>query len=217
MRAISNHLILIPGYMQRRGDTVQGIPRTWQHLWNDYPEVCVQLYPWNTDWSDVAETILRSSRNETLPKIMVVGYSWGVGYGVVQLLRELNYRGLSVESAVFSDGVYHLAGPLGHKLWISQCSAYLPRPSFQWPPKKRPIIKLPGPKIPNISWYIQDNFVWKQRRTYLRGHDLVWKEDGSPVAGRININGTVHKFMDDCTEFQTRVTQMARETFGMAA
>jgi hypothetical protein len=213
---IDNWIICIPGFLQKKADAVEGIPALWHRLWERFHgrDVCVQMYPWNTNWSDVAEMIFRACDAGRV-RIMVVAYSWGVGYGALRLLRELAYRGVRVAAAVFSDAVFHLWGRLAHLLGVSQVSAYLTRP---W---GRPQIALPGneQELPETHWFVQDrkNFRWSDRNTWLRGHEIVWEATGEPVPGGIPIYHTTHRYMDECIQFQARTIEVANRLFAEAA
>jgi hypothetical protein len=147
--------------------------------------------------------------NGQRPRIMLVAYSWGVGFGVTNLLRELRYRDLSVEAAVFSDGVYHLGGPLAHRWGVAQVAAYLTRP---W---GRPQIAMPD-NIVEPHWFVQDrrNFRLHERMSWLRGHELVWESNGEALPNRIEVVGTLHRWMDEYPKFKAKVIDVAEQMFG---
>ena len=211
---IDNWIVLIPGYLQTLGAHHQGVPALWHELWDKFKDrgVCVIQHPWNTDWGDVAETIFRSGMNGQPPRIMLVAYSWGVGYGACNLLRELRYRDLRVEAAVFSDGVYHLGGALAHRCGVAQVSAYLTRP---W---GRPAVAIPD-NIVEPHWFVQDrsNFQLRDRMTWLRGHELVWESSGDRLPNGRTVVGTVHRFMDEYPRFKEVVIDVADRMFGALA
>jgi len=215
-RAIANWIQLIPGYMQTLGDAQQGVPALWHKLYASHRvRACVQMHPWNTNWSDVAEQIFRCSRNGQPPRIMLVAYSWGVGFGAVNFLRELRRRNLHVEAAIFSDGVYHLGGQFFHRIGCSQVSAYLTRP---W---GRPNIRIPQ-NITEVHWFTQNrkNFELNDRMTWLRGHELVWDKDpttnnqtGMPLPNKTVVDGVLHRHMDELDSFNDKVNEVANRLF----
>lgn len=209
---IENWIVCISGYLQRRGQTDQGVPSIAHELYARYGgRARVEFEPWNCDWAGIAEWIFRTSYNNgTRPRIMLVAYSWGVGYGAVQLLKQLRYRGLKVQAAIFSDGVFHLGGANCHRVGLSQVLAYLP---WRWG-WQRPIIRLPVGVIDGPThWFIQDNFEIDDRNTWLRGHELQMA-NGNPLPGREAVEGTTHRYMDEAPRFKARVMEVAESLFG---
>ena len=73
----------------------------------------VSLRPWNADWAEVAESIwLIGQRHEAPVVVNIYAYSWGVGWGAVQLAEELRKRNIDVQALVSADGVYRHPNPL---------------------------------------------------------------------------------------------------------
>jgi hypothetical protein len=216
---INNWIVCVSGYLQRYGDAHQGVPALAHALHTRHGRRCrVEFHPWNSDWSGIAEWIFRTSRNGEPPRIMVVAYSWGVGFGAVRLLWELAHRGVSVEAVVFADGVYHLGGVVAHRLRLAQLMAYLPRLiPWRWPAWCRPAIKLPRNVTGETHWYVQDNFRWLNRMTWLRGHNIVWDDTGEDVPGRVDVRGATHRWMDEHVLFTGRVLEVADRLFGEKA
>lgn len=89
--------------------------RTWHgmvRLWRDLharlatAEDVVSLRTWNSDWAALAEHIFLVQQNQgERIKVACYAYSWGCS-GVMRLARELNKRGIPVESMVLSDPIY---------------------------------------------------------------------------------------------------------------
>jgi hypothetical protein len=214
-RPIRNWIQFIPGYMQTQGQIDQGIPGMWHQFFQTFRRrACVQIHPWHTNWPDVAEQIFRASQNGELPRIMLVAYSWGVGYGAVRFLRELRDRGLHVEAGVFSDGVYHLGGPWCHRFGCSQVAAYVNRLSSRWPFYVRPKVRMPD-NLSETHWFVQasSNFQLGDRKTWLRGHRLVWEHNGQELPGKVEVKGVRHSFMDEQPQFRERAMEVASRLF----
>lgn len=162
---------VIPGFTQTRGTRTRLID-----LWADFhaeyagPSAVVQLQPWCSDWASEAEFIARSSR--TYPRIFVVAYSWGAGYGFVQLAKHLADRGLDVLRAWLIDPVYR------HRYWLGQWRAFVPSVPITVPAN-----------VKRVSW-------WRQDKSYPKGHDLRAAAQSTHVEDPHWLNvGHVH--MDD--------------------
>lgn len=194
---VNRWMVLISGYLQLRGEETQGIPALRHKLQDLYANrtTIVEGDTWDSNFPDIAENIFRMSQNCEPPTVMIVAYSWGAGYGFVQLAKELRLRGLRVNAAVLSDAVYHLGGRWCHKLGISQVAAYC----------KNKIV-VPG-NVDQLYWFRQHN-------SRLRGHTLVSESTGEMLDHCQVIEGTEHKYMDECPLFQARAIATARELFG---
>lgn len=63
---------------------------------------------WNADWREVAALIARNTSEAS--RIVLSGYSWGAGWGVLKLAKHLNTMDRGIYSAVLVDPVYRLRG-----------------------------------------------------------------------------------------------------------
>ena len=148
--------------------------------------------PWNADWSSVAEHIwLLGQSRKTDIQINIYAYSWGVGWGAVQLSKELLKRGLVVKNLVASDGVYR------HPSLMMRWTSLLSRnASFS------PVIRIPG--------NVQEVFPHHQNQNRPQGHKIV---AGPKFAGLIHESVecmATHQYMDDSKEFHDLSLQLAR-------
>lgn len=108
IKEIERWVILISGFTQNIGRPT-GFDKLWAKLRRAVKPEVVLTPPlvWNTDWKRWANFICRTSIDQ--PEIVVIGYSWGVGYGAVKLANELKKRGdnYQISHSVFCDPVYH--------------------------------------------------------------------------------------------------------------
>lgn len=207
-RPISNWIICISGYRQTQGNAEQGVPWLAHRLITEYGHLArVEFYTWDSDWSGIAEWIFRASQNGSPPTIMLVAYSWGVGYGALRLLHELRRRGVRVNIVVLSDGVRHFGGSVMHRLGVSQVAAYRSRPFG------KPQIKLYDDAIGELHWFHQNNFDLFDRNSWLRGHDIVRQSDGKKFDNEYVISGVQHRYMDELQEFRDKVMECASRLF----
>lgn len=100
---IRDWTIVISGFTQHVG-RYSGMVRLAQRLIKACPKRRVEAYPWNTDWSQIAEWILLN-RNGEAQDIVIAGYSFG-GFSATLLASELERRGINVRSMVLCDAVY---------------------------------------------------------------------------------------------------------------
>jgi len=106
----SKWLIVRSGFRQHRGDDeCNGCVQIGRDLATLYsgPSQRVELGAWDNDPEDTADYIYRWSGGDSPPQVMLVGYSWGAGYGVVQLAKQLRERNIRVQHAVLCDPVKH--------------------------------------------------------------------------------------------------------------
>lgn len=119
---IKTWVVVIGGFTQRE-NSLSGIVRLWRdlHARMESAEAVVSLRTWNSRWADLAEHIflIQQDQGERL-KVAVFAYSWGAGFGFVQLSKELNRRGIPVEVAVLSDPVY--CSPWYSFRWLAMTS-----------------------------------------------------------------------------------------------
>src|SRR6185437_8047403 len=99
----------------------------------------VELREWDADWQRVAEHVLLCAiAGDVRPQIKIYAFSWGAGWGFLQLARRLRERGLEVDAAVLSDPVYR--SPLLIDRWRSLVG--------------RPKIVVPD-NVHQVDWFYQ--------------------------------------------------------------
>ena len=65
----------------------------------------VEMRQWNDNWKNVADHVhILNTEREVL--VNVYAYSWGAGWGFVQLANQLKKRGITIKTAVLCDPVY---------------------------------------------------------------------------------------------------------------
>ncbi|MCP4571442.1 MAG: hypothetical protein GY838_03750 [bacterium] len=171
-------IICIPGYLQRRGSAAAAIPDLHAQLRTRHssPTCWVELLPWKSDWKSIAQWIAQTSVEK--PRIDVFAYSWGVGYGLIRLARELRKHGLEIHTAVLSDGVAHV-GP--HP--IARFLAFLPFWTIR------------------IAKNVGRVWSFRQTNSLLRGHHI---QRAEPPGAYITIAldpDRVHRTMDESPHF----------------
>lgn len=215
-RAVERLCFFIPGFMQDRSQTNQGLTLL-EHEFIDEFEMnglaCIDFAEWNSDWNAQAEHIARLMMEATNPRLMIVGYSWGGGFGFTRFANKLRDRGVTIHAAILSDAVYHWGPrcchtPLG--LYAAQIKAYYPylhctQKLIDWhclPP--RPRITVPDNVLMVESFY--------QENSRLRGHELVC-DSPNTILHRTKINLRNHTSMDECPEFRQKCKDIAKEFF----
>lgn len=212
VRPIPNWILLGGGYRQTEADYDQGMFALARYLHERFagPNLRVEYLHWDDDPAAKADWIFGCAAGPNA-KIQYAGYSWDIGNFLPPFGRQLIHRGMKLAHVTSADGVYHHGGRLMHKIGLAQLIACSPRP---W---GRPQIALPRCVDADcVDWYVQDrgNFGWFEPDTWLRGHDLVWADDGSPVLGRHNVPNVLHHWMDEGERFQQRVIEVAEHLFG---
>lgn len=184
---IATWQIVISGFTQREGSAT-GCHRVWEQLHSLFaaPDTHVALREWDSDWAQFAEHIRVSSVDN--PTIIVSAYSWGAGYGVVQLAKELKRRGRFISCAVLSDPVYC------HPLWFMRWAAMV-----DWRP-----VTIPS-NVHDVRWFYQ-------RENRPRAYRLRSERRALSVIrkGR-EITGVDHQGMDDLQAFHDECLSAAGE------
>lgn len=149
--------------------------------------------PWNADWSAVAEHLwLLGESRKTDIQINIYSYSWGVGWGAVELSKELLKRGLVVNNLVASDGVYR------HPLLLMRWTSLLSRDaSFS------PVIRIPA--------NVLEVHPLHQKQNRPQGHKIVSGRGCTAVIHDSIECMATHQYMDDSPEFHALSLQIARE------
>ena len=138
----------------------------------------VSLRPWNDNWAAAAENMFQLGRLHGAEVIVnIYAYSWGGGWGALQLAQELEKRGVMVLVAVLSDAVYR------HPRLLMRWTSLLGR-NYPW----SPTIKFPA----NVA-------------TVIPFHQSQNRPQGHKITGRNVLKSTklslTHQYMDDAPEF----------------
>lgn len=151
----------------------------------------VHLLPWSHDWAGYAERLwLIGQRRNCDLMINVYAYSWGVGFGALNLARELANRGIPIRCLVASDGVYR--SPLKSFLWLSMLSR-------DWTTVS-PTIRFPE--------NVEHGYAFHQSKNRPCGHRIY---SGDWLIPSTELDRT-HQYMDDAPEFHDRCLIEARNT-----
>lgn len=178
--------ILHPGYNQDR-NRVTGLELIWLDGRKESDEeTCIQYREWNDDHEGMADMIWRNSPSDVIIKI--ISYSWGGGWGAIQLARALLRRGLRVAVIVACDPVYR--------------SPYL---IMRW----RSLINR-GPLAPKIIIPRNvDRVIWfRQKQNKPQGHDIVCEGD-TEVFGPYWVDAE-HAYMDEHEAFRNAALDAIR-------
>lgn len=177
---------VIPGFLQRRGSCGGCLDLWWEmylshHDCGERVEIC----PWDSNWSDEAEFVFRFRNGK--PRVTIAAYSWGAGWGAMQFARELNRRGIDVQSMVLSDPVYR--NPYLALRWLTTFSF--------------PIIRVPG-NVKDVRWF-------RQTKDWPCGHELM---GSSPLTAGTVIHDAVvaecgHLAMDELPAFHAAALEEA--------
>ena len=187
---ISTRLVCISGFKQSMARP-NGIEKVWLQLRKHESQSCrVSYKEWDTPWPEFAEHILRTGPTDPRSMtIRVFAYSWGCGYGSLNLFKQLKHRGFSVRSAVFADPVYYN--------WYAPWRAI-------WSPIIEPTIQIPD----NVDevWY------YRQQENKPSGHRVVQgKGNCHTVIHKPVFLSRSHEFMDEDPAFAAQCMEVARE------
>lgn len=142
---------------------------------------------WKDNWKDIAEHIwLLHERNGEKVKVNVYAYSWGAGWGAMQLLKHLDKSNLGVEDMVLSDAVFR--HPMISLRWL----AMTPWAEIQCP----------------IN--VQRLHIFYQRKNKPSGHKVAYDALQTQMRSRIELNYT-HQKMDDAPEFHKTCLRIAKD------
>lgn len=151
----------------------------------------VSLRPWNSRWSEVAEHIwLLGQHHQTDVIVNVYAYSYGVGWGVAQLCKELQKRGIQVHSVVASDGVFR--HPNIFMRWTSLLRRDL---AFS------PVIRIPANVVTVVPFH--------QTLNRPQGHKIVGEKDFSGDIRQSTELPVTHQYMDDAQPFHNAAMDAA--------
>lgn len=160
----------------------------------------VHHYRWNDDWNAKAEEIANLAKYYGEPaQTFIAAYSWGAGWGAMQMASQLYRRGLNVQKAVLSDPVYRHPWPFMR--WLAMFGGSDHSRLHIFAP---PVIRLP----PNIV----EAWVFRQNINKPAGH-RVTPGDGQTLHPAVELQ-RVHGEMDDAPEFHETAMQAARQLVG---
>jgi hypothetical protein len=156
----------------------------------------VSLRRWNDDWSDVAEYYwLLGQEHQAHVVVNIYGYSWGVGWGAIQLARELQKRSISVHQLVSADGVYRHA-------WF-RLPSMLGRDSSCLAPKIR---------VPSNVRIVTP---FHQTINRPQGHVIVGEADFTGIIQASRELQATHQYLDDAAEFHDASISAAQALQGV--
>jgi hypothetical protein len=181
--------VVIQGYRQRSGEP-NGMFRLWEKL-NGIagPECRVELMAWNDHWDELAETIRRCTERNGRPDVYVYAFSWGAGWGAMELARELQGRGLVVKTMVLCDPIYR------SRWLVFRWLAYLGGQ------RSGPKIRVPANVLEVRGTY--------QQNDRLRGHRVVATGKRTRVRQFLRTAGVKHAHMEDHPVFQSMCLEAA--------
>lgn len=184
-------VVPIMGFTQRAG-TSPGLVRLWRRMLARAAPDTLVLPPstWDRDMRDLADLIAAVA---PLARIGVAAYSWGAGWGFVQLAKALGKRGLTIQDAVLCDPVHRNPLMPWRAVFAPISSWFLGAPRITVPPNVR-----------EVHWF-------RQRMDLPAGHDVVAAKFGAPDLWRAGHDGTLvqdaielrcgHSWADDHEDF----------------
>ena len=182
--------VIISGYSQRISRE-NGVVELWRkmHALADC-NTTVDLRTWDSDWQDVA-ALMRMIAGDEGSRVFVYAYSWGAGWGFVQLARELDKLGMRIERAVLADPVYR--------------SPWLPTwlPANPLSLSRFPTIEVPA-NVGRVSWTYQ-------RQDYPRGHRPVAAKNSDTVIDQGILLAHPHVGMDNSPAWHRLSMEAATE------
>lgn len=150
----------------------------------------VDLWTWDSNWPDVA-AMMKMIAGDDAGQVFIYAYSWGAGWGFVQLARELDKLGMTVERAVLADPVYR--SPL-LPTWLPANLLSLSR---------FPKIEVPA-NVGRVAWTYQ-------RQDYPRGHQPVAAKGSETIIDPGILLHHPHAGMDNSQTWHALSLQVASE------
>lgn len=131
---ISKRIVVIGGFRQRPHE-LTGLERLWLELQELYGfSAHVTFHPWNENWGKFVDFVLATGPlRRSLLDVRIVSYSYGTGWGALQLARRLDLHGVNVTCLASCDGVFRPRWLKTRALW----SWILPEPRIVVPPNVR--------------------------------------------------------------------------------
>lgn len=184
---LKNWHIIISGFTQHEAK-ISGMTKLWLELGKfRSPETTIALREWNACWESVAEAIWWSSLTPEELNVNIYAYSWGAGWGFVNLARHLRNRGININTAVLSDPVYR------HKYWAGQWRALVPWSTVTVPAN-----------VKEVHWF-------RQHQNLPAGHNLVAADSNLTKINLPVVLTVTHPYMDDSYSFHSRALRSAEE------
>lgn len=186
---VENFFVVRSGFLQHKGSAGSGCTRIAGELsWRFGGHANrVELEAWNACPQQSAEYIYRLGRKGTPPNVCIFAYSWGCGYGFVELANELGRLGIPVRCAVLCDPVYH---------GLARWRALLPRTLF-----RRVTVTIPA-NVQDVHWF-------RQHIDKPAGHDLRY-ESPYTIQRDPEVLPIGHTEIDNAPEFRNRCLSVAR-------
>ncbi len=106
MNALLHHFFVPIMGFSKSTRRVTGIERLWRAVRETSGPDAWIIHPqrWNLDSRDLAALIARNAHPSA--RIVIVGHSWGIGWGAMRLARALGRFGMEITDIVSADGVY---------------------------------------------------------------------------------------------------------------
>lgn len=173
---VTHAVYIIPGFKQHYGSRTL----LW-HLWRslegqlNQPYQTVQVRLWDNDWRNEAKFVAMSSKGCPTRdlKVIIVGYSWGAGWGAIQFAKRLAKHSIGVRKMCLIDPVYRHWYPWGN--W----RAYFPDIPITIPSN-----------VDSVTW-------WRQTAECLRGHKIRRSSPNTELCEAGVFESVLHRQMDD--------------------
>jgi len=145
-------IIIRSGFLQSKGNVGNGCVNILRSLELEYGSkgTRIELENWDDDTEHTAEYIYQLSSKENPPDVAIFAFSWGCGYGFINLARSLQKRGIDVKYAVLCDPVYY---------GLAKWRALIPKTLYS-----KVYITVPG-NVKEVFWL-------RQNVSKPAGHDL---------------------------------------------
>jgi len=153
----------------------------------------VWLREWNDDWNTQAEYAWLLSNHYDKPIVFnIYAYSWGAGWGAVQLAKKLYRRGIRVKTMILADPVYR------HPLFL-----------FRWLSLFKREYVFFGSPIVHIPANVEEVHSYHQLMNRPQGHKLV--ADGKTTIHPSRKVCREHSKMDDLYAFHLKCVEASAE------
>jgi pimeloyl-ACP methyl ester carboxylesterase len=150
----------------------------------------VELNTWKSDWKQIAEYYWLLSEFHFKPlTLCVYAYSWGCGWGAMELARNLKNANIRIRAMVLCDPVFR------HPEWYMRWKSIVHRDS-----KFEPVIKIPD--------NVEEVFSFYQTVNRPGGHKLV-ADGNTTIHPSIHVKDTIHQKMDDNWKFHLLSLEVA--------
>jgi hypothetical protein len=187
--------ILISGFMQHAGQDT-GMSTLLSKFRNDC-HYCngssiVELHRWCSNWAWIAQDLFRFSNYGKKKLIVAIyAYSFGAGWGAMQLAKQLNKLGVEIQVMVLSDPVYR------HPWTILRWMSLLKRKPF-----------FLGPRVISIPPNIKEVYRFHQERDLPQGSHLIAQNENTLIHRSEKLM-YVHTKMDEAEDFHEKALEQA--------